>query len=73
MLLNSTRVKGNQTIEFDQLKEYHKRNIFLEKNIEKNESGRLVPDRFLFFKIKNDILIALKLAYNTNKLYKTLD
>ena len=73
MLLNSTRVKGNQTIEFDQLKEYHKRHIFLEKNIEKNESGRLVPDRFLFFKIKNDILIALKLAYNKNKLYKTLD
>ena len=73
MLLNSTRVKGNQTIEFDQLKEYHKRNIFLEKNIKKNESGRLVPDCFLFFKIKNDILIALKLAYNKNKLYKTLD
>ena len=32
ILLNISRIKGNQTIEFGQLIEYYKRNIFLPKS-----------------------------------------
>ena len=35
-------------MKFGQLVEYNKRNIFL-KNYAENDSGRLVPDLFLFF------------------------
>ena len=69
-MLNISRIEGNQTNKFGQLTEYPKRNS---------------PDRFLFF-LKSFILgkskwstawfhyisIALKLAYNRNKLFKTL-
>ena len=66
-----------------QLIEYHKRNIFL-KNFTENEAGKLVPDLSLFFKKTlyckskwsaawfHYISIALKLAYNRNKLFKIL-
>ena len=60
--------------------------MFFFKSHAENESGRLVLDLFLFFKnalheVKNkwsaaqfqQILIALTLAYNENKLFKTLD
>ena len=59
--------------------------MILFKNYADNEAGKLVPDRFLFFKkalyqVKTSdlqldftiISIALKLAYNRNKLFKTL-
>ena len=59
--------------------------MFFFKDFAENEVGKLVPDCFLFFKkalyqIKANglqldfiyILIALKLAYNRNKLLKTL-
>ena len=36
-------------MKFVQLIEHPKRNIFL-KNYAEHESGKLVPDRFLFFK-----------------------
>ena len=49
ILLNISQIKGNQTMKFGQLIEYPKRNIF-KKNYAKNEAGKLVPDRFLFFK-----------------------
>ena len=32
ILLNTSRSKGNQTMKFDQLIEYNKRNIFVEKS-----------------------------------------
>ena len=56
------------------------------KNQGENETGRLVPDHFLFFKKAlfeakarglqlsfNIISIAFNLANNENKLYKTLN
>ena len=60
--------------------------IFFFKNYAENEAGKLVPERFLFFKKAlyqvvcskwsaawfHYISIALKLAYNRNKLFKTL-
>ena len=36
-------------MKFGQLVEYNKRNIFL-KNYAENDSGRLVPDLFIFLK-----------------------
>ena len=60
-----------------------KREIIFVRNHAENETGRLVSDRFLFIKkilifcnVKAShlfyyILIALKLASNKNKLYKT--
>ena len=48
ILPNISQSKGNQTMKFGQLKEYNKRNIFLQK-LCRNEAGRLVPDPFLFF------------------------
>ena len=41
---------NNQGIEFDQLIKYNVRDIFLQKNHAEKETGRLVPDLFLFFK-----------------------
>ena len=38
------------TFEFNQVVEYNKSNIFFFKNHAGTESGRLVPDLFLFFK-----------------------
>ena len=49
VLLNISQIKGNQTMKFAQLIE-HPREIFFFKNYAKNEAGKLVPDRFLFFK-----------------------
>ena len=65
--------------------EYNKRKTFFFKNHAENEAGRLVLGHFLFFKkavyevkasdlqLSFNISIALNLAYNKNKLYKTLD
>ena len=78
MLPNILQSKENQTI---------KQNIAIEifsfKNHAENETGRVVPDLFLFFgkalfEVKACILqlsfiyisIVLKLAYNKNKLYE---
>ena len=36
-------------MKFGQLLEHNKRNIFFFKNHAENETGRLVPDLFLFF------------------------
>ena len=47
ILLNTSQIKGNQAIKFGQLIEHPKRNIF---HYAENEAGKLVPDRFLFFK-----------------------
>ena len=49
ILSNISRSKSNQTMKYDQLIEYNKRNIFL-KNYAENEAGRLVPDLYLYFK-----------------------
>ena len=49
ILPNISRSKHNQTMKFGQLIQYKKRNIFLQKSC-KNETGRLVPDLFLFFR-----------------------
>ena len=37
-------------MKFGQLMEHPKRNIFFFKNYAQNEVGKLVPDRFMFFK-----------------------
>ena len=49
ILLNISRIKGNQTMKFGQLIEHPKRNIFF-KNYAENEAEKLVSDCFLFFK-----------------------
>ena len=52
--------------------------MFFFKNYAENEAAKLVPDRFLLGQSKwfaawfHYILIALKLAYYRNKLFKTL-
>ena len=48
ILPNISQSKCNQTMNFGQLIEYNKRNIFF-KNYVENEARRLVPDLFLFF------------------------
>ena len=48
ILPNISQSKGNQTMQFGQLIEYNKRNIFF-KNYVESEAWRLVPDLFLFF------------------------
>ena len=48
-LSNISRIKGKQTKKFGQSIEYNKKKIFF-KNHAKNESGKLVPDLFLFFR-----------------------
>ena len=84
ILPNISQSKGNQTMKFGQLIEYNKRNIFLQKLCKK--WGRETSSRPLFVFLKSFILgkskwpaawfyyisIALKLAYNRNKLFKTL-
>ena len=81
MLRNTSRSKGHQKMTFGPLIEYNKRNIFC-----KNHGlGRLV---FFFFKKKEKLFVRWKqvvcsllskyfdspqLAYNKNKLYKTLN
>ena len=49
ILPNISQSKGNLKMEFGQLIEYNKRNIFFRSYAE-NEAGRLVPDLSLFFK-----------------------
>ena len=84
ILVNISRIKGNQTIKFGQLIEHPKRNIFLWKLYRK--LGKETCSRPLFVFLKSFILgksqcsaawfhyilIALKLAYYRNKLFKTL-
>ena len=62
----------------------HPKRIFFFKNDAESEAGKLVPDRFLFFKKAllgkskwsaawfHYISIAFKLAYNRKELFKTL-
>ena len=50
ILSNISRSKGNQTMKFDQL---IARETFFFKNYAENETGRLVPDLFLLFKMFN--------------------
>ena len=49
ILLNISRIKGNQTMRFGQLIEYNKR-IFYFKNHVENVAGRLFSDLFLLSK-----------------------
>ena len=49
ILPNISQSKGNKTLKLGQLIKYNNRNIFLQKCTE-NETGRLVPDLFLFLK-----------------------
>ena len=60
------------------------RKIFFFEDYAKNEAGTLVPDLFIFqkslYEVKEsglqlifNVSIALNLAYNKNKLSKTLD
>ena len=65
--------KNNQAMKLSQLIEYINRNIFLLKNYAENKARRLVPDLLLFLKKFQSTSIALSLACNKNKSYKTLD
>ena len=81
---NISQSKGTQTIKFGQVIKHNKRTIFLHTQ---NEIGRLISDLFLFFKktlyeVKpNGLQLRFtifanrfdNLAFNENKLYKTLD
>ena len=49
ILANISRSKGNQAIKSGQVKECNNKNIFFKNHVE-NETGRRVPDLFLFFK-----------------------
>ena len=84
-MVNILRTKDNQTMKFGQLIEHNNRNIFLQKSCRK--WGRETSSRPLFnFFNKTFMLgkskwsatrfhyvsIALKLAYNKNKLFKIL-
>ena len=83
-MLNISRIKGHQTIKFGQLIEYPRRNNFSLKIMQK--MSRNTRFKLLFVSLKNFILgkskwsaawfyyisIALKLAYNRNKLFNTL-
>ena len=85
ILPNISRSKGNQAMKLGQLTECTKRNIFHQKLCRK--WGRETSSRPLFIFQKSLILgkskrsaawfqytsIALNLAYDKNKLYKTLD
>ena len=71
ILTNISRSKGNQTVKLGQLIEYNKRNIFLQKLCKK--WGREISPLFVFKKSFQYVSIALKLAYNKIKRYKTLD
>ena len=50
ILLNISRSKGNRAMKFGQSIEYNARNIFFFNNYGENETGRLVPELFSFFK-----------------------
>ena len=52
ILPNISQSKGNQTMKFGQLIEYNKK-IFFSKNYAENETRKLVPDLFSFFKKLN--------------------
>ena len=85
ILPNISLIKDNQAMNLSQLVEYKNRSIFLQKSCRK--WGRETSSRSLFCFLKGFIevksrcfavyfqytLIALNLAYNKNKLYKTLD
>ena len=85
ILLNISRSKCNQTMKFGQLIECYKRNIFLQKSCRKwgkETSSRplfIFWKRFIWGKSKwsavlcQYLWVALSLAYNKNKLYKTLN
>ena len=67
ILPNISRSKDNQTMNFSQLIEYNnKRNISF-KNHAENETGRLVPDSFLFSKkaLYEVKASGLQLGFNT--------
>ena len=49
ILSSISQSKGNQTMKFGLVIEYNKGNIFFKKHAE-NETERLIPDLFLFFK-----------------------
>ena len=49
ILPNISQSKDNQTMKFGQLIEYNKK-IFFSKNHSENETMKLVPDLFSFFK-----------------------
>ena len=84
ILFNTSRIKGNQRMKFGQLVEHPKRNISLQ--ILCRKWGRETSSRplfvfsksFIFGKSKwsaawfHYILIALKLVYNSSKLFKAL-
>ena len=84
MLLNISRIKGNQTMKFGQLIEYPKRNIFLYKLC--RNRGRETSFRPLFGLLKSFILgkikwsaawfsyisMVLRSPYNRNKLFEAL-
>ena len=80
---NISKSKDDRMMKFGQLVVCNRRHI-LSKNHEENEAGRLVLDLFLFFqkalhKVKASglqlsfLTFGLNLAYNKNKLFKTLD
>ena len=83
-MLNILQISGNQAMKFGQLIEYPKGNIFLSKLCRKWGREASSSPLFVFLncfisgKSKWSaawfyyILIALKLAYNRNKLFKTL-
>ena len=60
-----SRSKSNQTMEFGQVIECKKRNIFLQKSCRK--WGRETSSRPLF------VFLALNLTYNKSKMYKSLE
>ena len=79
----SHKVKTFQAMKFGQLIYYNQRNYIIKKHAQ-NKAGKLVPDLFFFFEkalyeVKASVLqfqyisIALNLAYNKNKLSKTLE
>ena len=79
----SHKVKTFQAMKFGQLYIIIREIILLKKHAQ-NKAGKLVPDLFFFFEkalyeVKASVLqfqyisIALNLAYNKNKLRKTLE
>ena len=81
ILRNISRSKGNQTMKFNHLVDYNKKNFFF-KNRAENEAVRLVPDLFLLCKkalrevkasglqLSFNIFLVFNLAYSKNKMQK---
>ena len=81
ILLNISRIKDNEIWSVNRKSQ---EKYFYKKMYTENGAGKLVPDRFFFFltsfmlaKSKwsawfHYISVALKLAYNRSKLFKTL-